>query len=169
MTGAVIGIDPGLDGAIAFLEGDGRSVTVLAMPTVSERVARSVRRRVDLWRLAEILTNMRDAGACAAWVEKVGSMPTDSHVTAFAFGWSAAAVSMGLACVKVRMFYVQPLVWKRSFKLSKDKDLSRLKASQLFPEDAHQWRNKTADGLAEAALIACYGRSVMVSVGDIAA
>lgn len=166
---AVIGIDPGLDGGIAYLEPDGLSVTVLPMPTVSEKVSKGVRRRVDLWRLAEIITNMRNAGAVAAWVERVGSMPTDSHVTAFSFGWSAAAVSMGLACCKVRTFYVQPLVWKRHYKLSKDKELSRLKASQLFPADAHQWSLKSQDGLAEAVLIARYGRLAMIQAGDLAA
>jgi hypothetical protein len=168
-SGAIIGIDPGLSGGISYLEGDGLRVTVLPMPTVGERVSGKVRQRIDLWRLAEIIRNMHSAGAQAAWVERVGSMPTDSPQTAFSFGWAAAAVSMGLACCKVRTFYVQPLVWKRTFKLSKDKDLSRLKASQLFPEDCHQWKNKTADGLAEAVLIARYGRSVMVTAGDIVA
>lgn len=168
-SGAVIGIDPGASGGIAYLEADGMSVTVLPMPTVSEKVAGKIRQRVDLWRLAEIITNMRDAGAVAGWVERVGPMPTDSALTAFSFGWSACAVSMGLACCKVRSFYVAPLVWKRSFKLSKDKELSRLKASQLFPADAHQWPNKGHDGLAEAVLIAAYGRSVMVTAGDLAA
>lgn len=168
-SGAVIGVDPGIHGGIAYLEGDGLSVTVLPIPTVSERVGKTVRQRVDLWRLAEIITNMRNAGAVAAWIERVGPMPTDSALTAFSFGWSACAVSMGLACCKVRSFYVAPLVWKRSFKLSKDKELSRLKASQLFPADAHQWSRKSDDGLAEAVLISRYGRSVMAQNGDIAA
>lgn len=168
-TGAVIGIDPGGTGGIAYLEPDGVRVTVLPMPTVPEKVGGKVRQRIDLWRLGEIIRNMHAAGASAAWVERVGSMPSDSHVTAFAFGWAAAAVSMGLACAQVRTFYVQPLVWKRHYKLSKDKELSRLKASQLFPQDAHQWSRKSDDGLAEAVLIARYGRGVMVQAGDIAA
>lgn len=169
MRGAIIGVDVGLEGGISYLERDGQRVTVLPMPTVEERVSGKVRPRVDLWRLAEILCRMRDEGAVAAWVERVGPMPTDSNMTAFSFGWAAAAVSMGLASVKIRTFYVQPLVWKRSFKLSKEKELSRLKASQLFPEDCHQWNLKGQHGLAEAVLIARYGRSVMVTAGDLAA
>jgi crossover junction endodeoxyribonuclease RuvC len=168
MSGAIIGIDPGLDGAIAYLEPDGMRVTVLPMPTVTEGVGKSVRRRVDLWRLAEILGRMRDEGAVAAWVEKVQSQPNDGHVQAFAFGWGAGVVSMGLACVRLRTFYVSPITWKRSFKLGKDKDLSRLRASQLFPDDAHFWPNKGDHDRAEAALIARYGRSVMVTAGDLA-
>lgn len=161
MTGAVIGIDPGLDGAIAFLEPDGASVEVLAMPTLHEGVGSKVRRRVDLWRLHEILANMKRAGADTAIVEKVSSQPNDGHIQAFAFGWSAGVVSMGLACVKLRTVYVSPITWKRALKLGKDKELSRLRASQLFPEDAAQWKLKGDDGKAEAVLIAWYGRSVM--------
>lgn len=168
-SGAVIGIDPGLDGAIAFLEPDGMRVTVLAMPTVTEGVGKSVRRRVDLWRLHEVLVNMKAEGAVCAWVEKVTSQPNDGHAGAFAFGWGAGVVSMGLACVKLRTFYVSPVTWKRSFKLGKDKSVSRLRASQLFPEDAHQWPLIGDHDKAEAALIARYGRSVMVQAGDIAA
>lgn len=169
MSGAVIGIDPGLDGAIAYLEPDGMRVTVLPIPTVTEGVGKSVRRRVDLWRLHEVLFNMRREGADAAWVEKVQSTPNDGHVGAFTFGWGAGVISMGLACVGLRTFYVSPITWKRSFKLGKDKDLSRLRASQLFPEDAHFWPNKGDHDRAEAALIARFGRSAMVAAGDLVA
>jgi hypothetical protein len=169
MTGAVIGVDCGLDGAVAFLEPDGRRVTVLRMPTVVEGVGKGVRRRVDLWRLHEILVNMKSEGATTAIVEKVQSQPNDGHVQAFSFGWSAGVVSMGLACVKLRMVYVSPITWKRAFKLGKDKNLSRLRASQLFPEDTHQWPLVGDDGLAEAALIAHWGRSIMMTTGGLAA
>lgn len=168
-SGAVIGIDPGLDGAIAYLEPDGMRVTVLDMPTVTEGAGKSVRRRVDLWRLHEILVNMHKANAVAAWVEKVASQPNDGHVGAFAFGWGAGVISMGLACVTIRTFYVSPITWKRSFKLGKDKNVSRLRASQLFPADAHQWPLIGDHGKAEAVLIARFGRSAMVQNGDLAA
>jgi hypothetical protein len=166
---AVIGIDPGLNGALAFLEPNGLRVEVVPIPIVTEGVGKGARRRVDLWRLAEILQNMRNAGASAAWVEKVTSQPTDGHVGAFTFGWGAGVISMGLACAKIRTFYVSPITWKRSFKLGKDKDLSRLRASQLFPEDAYFWPNKGDHDKAEAALIARFGRATMIQAGDIAA
>lgn len=169
MRGAIIGVDVGLEGGISYLEGDGQRVTVLPMPLVLEGVGKGTRRRVDLWRLHEILGNMKSAGATCAFVEKVASQPNDGHVQAFSFGWSAGVVSMGLACVKLRMLYVSPITWKRHYKLGKDKNLSRYRASQLFPEDAHQWSLVGNDGLAEAALIAAYGRSVLIQAGDIAA
>lgn len=169
MRGAIIGIDPGLNGALAFLEPDGLRVEVLDMPTVTEGVGKGVRRRVDLWRLAEILGRMRDEGAVCAFVERVNAQPNDGVVQSFAFGWGAGVISMGLACCKIRTMYVSPITWKRSFKLGKDKDLSRLRASQLFPEDAHFWPNKGDHDKAEAALIARYGRATMVQAGDIAA
>ena len=73
-----------------------------------------------------------------------------------------ATIAMGLAAVRLRTVYVQPIAWKRALKLSRDKELSRLRASQLYPEDAEQWRLKGDDGKAEACLIAHYGRSMMV-------
>lgn len=169
MRTAIVGIDPGLNGALAFLEPNGLRVEVVPIPIVSELVSGKVRRRVDLWRLHEILANMKSEGACAAWIERVQAQPNDGVVQSFAFGWGAGALAMGLACVGLRTFYVSPITWKRAFKLGKDKDVSRLRASQLFPEDAHFWPNKGDHDKAEAALIARYGRSVMVTAGDIAA
>jgi len=55
------------------------------------------------------------------------------------------------------VYYVTPAVWKKHFKLSKNKGVSRSLACQRFPEAADQFTRVKDDGRAEAGLIALYG------------
>ena len=50
---------------------------------------------------------------------------------------------------------VRPSVWKRSLALGKDKEVSRLRAMQLYP--GADLRRKRDHGRAEALLLASYG------------
>ena len=53
--------------------------------------------------------------------------------------------------------YVTPAVLKKHFKLSRDKGVSRSRASQRSPEAADRFTRVKDEGRAEAALIALYG------------
>ncbi len=51
---------------------------------------------------------------------------------------------------------VSSRVWKKQLNLSSDKELSRQRASEIFPlcANAKLWHTKNRDGVAEAALLA---------------
>ncbi|MEM7518520.1 MAG: hypothetical protein AAF368_16555 [Planctomycetota bacterium] len=92
-------------------------------------------------------------------LEAVASRPTDSHVTAFAFGEAFGSIKGSLAAAHVPWEPVQPAIWKREFKLSGKKgsdgaDAAREAASRLFPESAHLFARKKDHNRADAALIA---------------
>lgn len=152
----ILGIDPGLSGALAFL--DGANLIVHDMPTFELPVyggkVKKVRRVLDEARLAGLLMlNPPDM----AIVENVHSMPEQGVASSFKFGMVFGAIRGELAALGIPVKYVEPAVWKRYFKLTSDKDKSRQIASQLMPAHAHHWPLKKHDGRAEAALLALYG------------
>lgn len=151
----LLGIDPGLDGAIAMLAGD--ELFIADMPTLTIERNGAARRDVDLHALLGIFRDAAQRGA-VAWVEQVGARPTDGSAQAFTFGKGYGAILMGLAACAVPVNYAAPAVWKRALSVTKEKDSSRARASELMPNHAGLWKLKKHDGRAEAALIAEYGR-----------
>lgn len=153
----ILAIDPGLRGALGFLFPDDE-LWVADTPTLSVTRNGKERDEVDIHALSQIIADCARLGA-HAWVEKVGPMPTDGAVGAFAFG-KVYGVTLGLlAAHQVPMTLVTPPVWKKAMGLSKqDKDASRARASELLPQHATKWLRKKDDGRAEAALLALYGR-----------
>lgn len=152
----ILGIDPGLGGALAFYEPALDMFSVIDMPTHTITVNKSLKRRIDLHQLASLIR----ANACAddhAIIEEVSASPQMGVTSAFSFGWSACAPVAILAALSIPYKLVRPNDWKRAMGLNADKDRSRQRASQLMPAHAHYWPNKGHDGRAEAALLAYYG------------
>lgn len=147
----IIGVDPGLNGAIAYY--DGSLLTVHDMPTIQD----GTKRRVDHTQLAVIFDVMGKNSGNRCVVEKVHSMPGNGHAGAFTFG-RCAGIVIGVAAANfLPLEEVTPQVWKRVTKTPADKDGARLRASELMPQYAALWSLKKHDGRAEAALIAYYG------------
>lgn len=152
-----LGIDPGGSGALALFHPESRKLQVVDMPTHQVVVSKKNRTRIDLHGLAQQLQDWKVYAAFAA-IEEVHSTPMDGPVGAFAFGEAFGAAKMGLAAIGIPYQLVPPQEWKMAFRLiGKDKDESRLRASQILPEHAQNWRLKKHDGRAEAVLIALYG------------
>ena len=149
-----IGIDPGLSGAIAVLQGD-LALEVFDMPTFSVKRGKGVKKELDLGRLADIIYRLPNA---RAWVELVGAMPGQGVSSMFSFGKSYGATLGILAAFEVPVTHVAPQVWKRAMQVRGGKDASRMRASELFPAYQPLWGLVKHDGRAEAALIASYGR-----------
>jgi crossover junction endodeoxyribonuclease RuvC len=152
----IIGIDPGLNGAIAILTKTGELVEVWDMPTVEVKVGKSVKRRVS----PELLTNeLRGKWEMvdAAWVEQVASSPQMGVSSAFSFGESFGIVKGVLAAMHIPCHMVLPAKWKRDLKLNASKDGSRSKAIQMWPAHALEFKRAKDDGRAEACLIAHWG------------
>jgi crossover junction endodeoxyribonuclease RuvC len=76
---------------------------------------------------------------------------------AYNFGWSCGVVEAIICSYKIPFSYVTPQSWKKAMQCPKEKDASRMRASQLLPKFSHNWDRKKDDGRAESALIALYG------------
>ena len=149
----IIGIDPGLSGAVAVL--NGLTSTIHDMPVFTIKANGKERRNLDIAGLIRII---QDTEAVYAFIEKVGVMPGEGSVGAFKFGYTCGAIEAVILAAKIPFSYVTPQVWKKALQCPKDKDGARMRAGQLLPEMSHHWPLKKHDGRAEAALIALYGK-----------
>lgn len=149
---SILGVDPGLSGALAVLRGSG--LTTHDMPTFQIKG----KQKLDLVALDVLLRNLvAFYEPELAIVEDVHSMPKQGVASSFTFGYVTGAIHAMLAARKIPVHLVSPASWKRVMGLSRDKDASRQLASRLFPSAASQWARKKDDGRAEAALLAYYG------------
>lgn len=150
----IVGVDPGLSGALAFLNHE--SLHVEDMPTLNIQRGGKSKRDLDLTKLCAIL-RWRLVFPCHCYVEQVGAMPGQGVSSMFAFGKSYGAVLGILAALNAPYTLVTPRQWKKDLQVPKGKDASRARASQLMPRHSHLWTRVKDDGRAEAALIAAWG------------
>ena len=155
----IIGIDPGASGAIAILEKNGKLVHVFDMPSVEVMVGGKAKRRVCPEMLAAELKMYADQGATAC-IEQVGAMPGQGVSSMFAFGESFGLAKGVLAGLSIATSTVTPGKWKKAIGVNASKDGSRLKAAQLWPLSAGEFKRVKDDGRAEACLIAEWSRTL---------
>lgn len=153
----ILGIDPGLSGALAFYDPGANTLVIHDMPTFTLSVNKKQRRILDEDELANLLEGQLLTHNLSAYVENVHSMPEQGVASSFKFGVCFGAIRGVLAALQIPRRYVEPSVWKRHFKLTADKDAARRRASELLPQHAHLWPLKKHDGRAESALITYYG------------
>jgi crossover junction endodeoxyribonuclease RuvC len=150
----VLGIDPGLSGAIAFYDTKTGDVTVVDMPTVE--VTRSGKKKNEV--SPQLLSDEIAKGfADKAFVERVGAMPGQGVTSVFSFGRSVGIVEGILAALNIPTTIVPPQTWQKGVNLRGGKDGSRERAMQLFPRHAFLYTRKKDDGRSDASLIAHYG------------
>jgi crossover junction endodeoxyribonuclease RuvC len=158
----VLGIDPGLKGALAWIEGT-RVVALEDMPTFQVMRGGKPRDTIDVHGLARL---MGQHAAEVCWFEQVGGMQGDGPAAAFQFGRAAGAAEAIAKASGCRFETVTPPVWKKAMGLiGTAKDQSRAKATSLFPAVAGDLARKMDDGRAEALLLAEYGRRKMHEMG----
>jgi crossover junction endodeoxyribonuclease RuvC len=148
-----LGIDPGLSGALAFYDVQAQTLEVMDMPTFNIKRGRSVKREIDYYNMATIIDG-RARQIRLAVVESVHSMPKQGVSSSFAFGESFGAAKMVVAASLIPMRLLPAHQWKAAVTVTKDKDSSRRRATQLFPMYAHLFARVKDDGRAEAALLA---------------
>lgn len=145
----ILGIDPGLSGALAFYYPSENSVAVFDMPRVQDEI--------DAHQLARIIAGQSPT---AAIIERVGPMPRDGVRQAWRFSAANSVAKTVCALMNIPASPVSASVWKKELQLSggpAGKEKSRLMALQLFPLCADQFARKKDAGRAEAALIAYWG------------
>ena len=141
-----VGIDPGLTGAIAFLEP--------GQPSVED--APVVNREMNP---AGMVALLRGPDIGLAVIERVGAMPKQGVASTFRFGFGCGVGRGVVAAMGIPIMLVTPQEWKREFGLiGQPKEASREKALQLFPELSGELDLKKHHGRADALLIAEWGR-----------
>lgn len=154
---AIIGMDPGMTGAIAIMADDGALLDVVDMPVfeVVKRVGgkNRTKRHVNVHELGDTLAR---AGAATAIIEQVGPMPRDGSMQAFQFGFGAGALHGACGALGLAIETVTPQAWKKHFKLTADKEQARQLVVRRFPAHADRFKRKLDAGRAEAVLIALY-------------
>jgi crossover junction endodeoxyribonuclease RuvC len=152
----ILGIDPGLSGALAFMNDNG-SLQIFDMPTI--KAGAKGRNFINDDEVARII-DAQNGISCSikhAFVELVGVRPGEGGVGAFSFGKGCGILQGVLAANFVPRTYVTPVKWKKALGVPKEKDGARARASQLMPQHSHLWTRVKDHGRAEAALIAYYG------------
>jgi hypothetical protein len=150
----MIGIDPGLCGAVAVIDRAGALVALADTPTLSIKVARGVKRAYDVPGMCAAVAPYVGAGLHVI-IEEAQAMPGQGMRSMFTTGYGYGLWVGLLAALQVPYTPVRPVVWKQAFSLGKDKEQARLKAQQLFP--GADLRRKKDHGRSEALLLAHYG------------
>jgi crossover junction endodeoxyribonuclease RuvC len=141
----IIGIDPGLSGAVAALHYDGGLAWVQDLPVVNNNID-----PVTFHML------LRQHDISLAVVEQVHSMPKQGVAGVFKFGKGYGAVLGVIAAHEIPLAEPTPSQWKQGMGLGKDKELSRALAIKTWPSMAEYFKLKKHDGRAEAALMALW-------------
>lgn len=161
----VAGIDPGLDGAIAFLENGSKVVACITMPVLRLSKGKGTKREISVHAM---LQSFRGLGLAVerVFIEQVSPRPGEGTVASFKFGRGFGQVETAAIAMDWPVEYVTPQKWKKAIGLptGAEKDDSVNRANQLLPLDTEQWTPRRlvmnqaqCYGRAEAALIACYG------------
>jgi len=142
----IIGIDPGLSGAIALFVPTDNSLTVIDIPVVDGQV--------DVDTLATHIRSL--APVDMAIVERSSAMPKQGVSSVFKFGATYGALRAIVTLLNIPTHLVTATKWKRFFALSSDKEQSRALALRLWP-GTNLFSRKKDHNRAEASLIARYG------------
>lgn len=155
----ILGVDPGLSGALAFYEPTSGDLVVVDTPVLHVKEGGSMKAKPDTYSIGILLDQWRPLVRFCV-IERVHSMPKQGVASSFNFGDAFGVVRGAIAANLIPMQYVEPREWKAALRLrggKENKDASRELASKLMPKHADKWRLKGHDGRAEATLLAWYG------------
>lgn len=155
-----IGIDPGLTGAIAFV--DHRSCVVEDLPTMPLPGNGLVTRKIDGRALVELLRRHTIPGEpVRVYCEQVSTMGGKNNAvqTQGSLMRTLGAIEAVLECMRMAPEMVQPRKWKGFYALGAEKAASLEKARALYPNLASSTlRLVKHHNRAEAVLIAHWGQ-----------
>lgn len=150
----ILGIDPGLSGAMAFLP-----LTLPSLVTVDDLAVAGD--ALDAASIADRIAQMRPD---IAVIEQVGAMPKQGVSSTFKFGRAYGTVIGIVGALDIPIHYVTPSRWKKHFRLPAEKEAARALALRLWPGTADRFSRKKDAGRAEAALIARFAAETFDSI-----
>ena len=164
MNKLIIGIDPGLNGALAFLELEPKSHKVTVVEFVSTPSMQKINSKGRAIVCPELVQAVKGViKLCPkhekhAFLESVHSMPGQGVSSSFSFGKTVGVVEGIFAALEIPVIPITPQTWKKKFNLLKqEKDVARRYIITQYPELAEQFKLKKHVDKADAFLIALYG------------
>ena len=151
----IFGIDPGVSGAISVLENK-KIIEVYEMPTMID--GKKNKKQVNGSQVANIIKErLNGDNEIIVVVEHVNAMPGQGVTSMFNFGQSFGVIKGICSALSLPIYFVRPSKWKRYFNLIKtNKDASRTKVIQVYPEISSKLSRKKDSNKADAILIARY-------------
>lgn len=156
----IVGIDPGLKGAVALYDPSINFVALYHIPVRWKLVNKKKRHEIDIPALMKMACEWPGEIETII-IEEPHAMPGAGATSQFAFGLSCgrlfAFVEMLSTWREVeRVLYVDPSVWKPAMQCPADKNRARARAQDVFPDSRAMFANPADEGKAEAALLAYY-------------
>jgi len=143
----VVGIDPGITGAIALIE-HGTLSWVYDMDVSAGEI--------DAFGLFDLIDGVKPLDMI--FLEETHAMPKTGSQGNFSQGFSKGTIISAMAIAGQPLTRVAPSTWKTKMGLrGKPKDFSLRLARELWPDHANDFRLVKHHNRAEAALIARYG------------
>lgn len=146
----ILGVDPGINGALSLIETDDWSISIHDMPKEPGLANRNAVSPTGVVNLVRILKPDH------TFLEDTWSSPQQGVASAFSFGRSNGII-LGATASHSMLTTVRPTVWKSATSTPKDKNQARRRAQQLFPCAYELFARVKDDGRAESALLAFYG------------
>ena len=151
----IIGIDPGINGAISIVENK-KIIEVHDTPTMID--GKKNKRQINSAQVTNIFKErLNNNKEVAVVVEHVNAMPGQGVTSMFNFGQSFGVIKGICAALSLPIYFVRPAKWKKHFNLIKtNKDASRTKVIEVYPEISSKLHRKKDSNRADAILIALY-------------
>ena len=151
----IIGVDPGISGAISIIENK-KILEVYDTPTMIE--GKKNKRQINSAQVTNIIKErLNKEKKVVVVVEQVNAMPGQGVTSMFNFGQSFGVIKGICAALSLPIYFVRPTKWKKHFNLIKtNKDASRTKVIEAYPEISNKLHRKKDSNRADAILIALY-------------
>ena len=150
----IIGVDPGINGAISIIENK-KILEVYDTPTMID--GKKNKRQINSAQVSNIFKERLNLN------KDVIAMPGQGVTSMFNFGQSFGVIKGICAALSLPIHFVRPTKWKKHFNLIKtNKDASRTKVIESYPEISSKLHRKKDSNRADAILIALYFDSTQI-------
>lgn len=176
----VIGVDPGMNGAIVAMDITNNKIHKHIIPRISKNAPIDAHELADIFRHYHVMTCEKHV-----IIEEVHAMFGSAAKSTFNFGFVCGQIRQCVVTLKMRYSMVQPKTWQKSLhegipiikklkkgnkKETKDtKAMSLMVVKNLFPDIELRTPNKSGgfyknphDGIVDALLIAEWGRRYVI-------
>lgn len=152
-----VGIDPGINGAVAFLSSDERyPARVFDLPR------RADVHRLDGFALARLIREnvSPDVDGCV-FVEQIHAIGGSAMQSMGAMMKSVGVILGAVDCTRLPIHEVRPQAWKKLYRLTSDKAACLDMARRLYPDLQDALKRAKDHNRGEAVLIAHFGLATM--------
>lgn len=156
----VLGIDPGLSGAICIMDILNREIVkMIDLPTFktpTKQLKGGFFRHLNSSKIAYIIDHFSKKTLFCV-IEDVKSAPNQGVSSTFRFGQSYGVLEGIVSANYIPVHKVRPNMWKPALGLNYSKEKSLNKAIELHPEDKDLFKLKKYHDRSEACLLCHYG------------